>query len=81
MKYTAKLWIILLAVVTSVQALHFYLDADEKRCFVEELPADTVVEGADMTLPYFPWYYELTFVPVTLRALPSTRMGGNKSSI
>lgn len=28
-----------------VAALHFYLDADEKRCFVEELPSDTVVEG------------------------------------
>ena len=26
-------------------ALHFYLDASEKRCFIEELPTDTVVEG------------------------------------
>lgn len=26
-------------------ALHFYLDANEKRCFIEELPTDTVVEG------------------------------------
>lgn len=26
-------------------ALHFYLDASEKRCFIEELPSDTVVEG------------------------------------
>jgi hypothetical protein len=25
--------------------LHFYLDANEKRCFIEELPTDTVVEG------------------------------------
>ncbi|KAG2757010.1 hypothetical protein P692DRAFT_20764570 [Suillus brevipes Sb2] len=31
--------------VTTVNALHFYLDANEKRCFVEELPSDTVVEG------------------------------------
>jgi p24 family protein alpha len=26
-------------------SLHFYLDANEKRCFIEELPSDTVVEG------------------------------------
>jgi hypothetical protein len=29
----------------TVNALHFYLDANEKRCFIEELPTDTVVEG------------------------------------
>ncbi|KAG2364112.1 emp24/gp25L/p24 family/GOLD-domain-containing protein [Suillus spraguei] len=34
-----------LFVITTVNALHFYLDANEKRCFVEELPSDTVVEG------------------------------------
>jgi hypothetical protein len=27
------------------QALHFYLDATDHRCFIEELPTDTVVEG------------------------------------
>ena len=31
--------------ISTVNALHFYLDADEKRCFIEELPTDTVVEG------------------------------------
>jgi len=31
--------------VATVNALHFYLDANEKRCFIEELPTDTVVEG------------------------------------
>ncbi|KAI0313271.1 emp24/gp25L/p24 family/GOLD-domain-containing protein [Amylostereum chailletii] len=30
---------------TTANALHFYLDAGETRCFVEELPTDTVVEG------------------------------------
>jgi hypothetical protein len=30
---------------SAVNALHFYLDANEKRCFIEELPTDTVVEG------------------------------------
>ncbi|KAG2121204.1 emp24/gp25L/p24 family/GOLD-domain-containing protein [Suillus cothurnatus] len=34
-----------LLLITTVNALHFYLDANEKRCFVEELPSDTVVEG------------------------------------
>ncbi|KAG8928889.1 emp24p/erv25p- protein [Tulasnella sp. 419] len=28
-----------------VNALHFYLDAGERRCFVEELPTDTIVEA------------------------------------
>ncbi|KAJ7180483.1 membrane protein [Mycena filopes] len=35
---------LLLSTVVS-NALHFYLDANEKRCFIEELPTDTVVEG------------------------------------
>jgi hypothetical protein len=34
-----------LCLVTSVNALHFYLDANQQRCFIEELPTDTVVEG------------------------------------
>ena len=31
--------------ISTSSALHFYLDATDKRCFVEELPSDTVVEG------------------------------------
>ena len=34
-----------------VNALHFYLDANQKRCFIEELPTDTVVEGNFRTIP------------------------------
>lgn len=34
-----------LCFVTSINALHFYLDANQERCFIEELPTDTVVEG------------------------------------
>ena len=37
---------LLLALAAAVNALHFYLDATEKRCFIEELPTDTMVEGA-----------------------------------
>jgi len=37
------LWLFL--PLLTVHALHFYLDANEKRCFIEELPTDTVVEG------------------------------------
>ncbi|KAJ8094367.1 emp24p/erv25p-related protein [Marasmius tenuissimus] len=35
----------LLCFGVAAQALHFYLDANEKRCFIEELPTNTVVEG------------------------------------
>lgn len=37
--------VLLLIAATAANALHFYLDADEKRCFLEEIPSDTVVEG------------------------------------
>jgi len=33
------------ALVTGTSALHFYLDSNEERCFIEELPTDTIVEG------------------------------------
>ncbi|KDQ26940.1 hypothetical protein PLEOSDRAFT_1089918 [Pleurotus ostreatus PC15] len=36
---------LLLFFCATVNALHFYLDANERRCFIEELPTDTVVEG------------------------------------
>lgn len=35
----------LLLLAAASNALHFYLDASERRCFIEELPTDTVVEG------------------------------------
>jgi len=38
--------ILILSFISSINALHFYLDANQKRCFIEELPTDTVVEGA-----------------------------------
>ncbi len=37
--------LLLLIFITPINALHIYLDADQKRCFIEELPKDTVVEG------------------------------------
>ncbi|KAH8832593.1 emp24/gp25L/p24 family/GOLD-domain-containing protein [Flagelloscypha sp. PMI_526] len=37
------LWLSLFAF--GANGLHFYMDANEKRCFIEELPTDTVVEG------------------------------------
>ncbi|KAL4063101.1 emp24/gp25L/p24 family/GOLD-domain-containing protein [Scleroderma yunnanense] len=36
---------VFLLLISTVHALHFYLDANEKRCFIEELPSDTAVEG------------------------------------
>lgn len=41
--------LVLFAWTTS--ALHFYMDLKDKRCFIEELPSDTVVEG--MQLPAY----------------------------
>lgn len=38
----------LLATVTPIFGLHFYLEADEERCFIEELPSETIVEGAPL---------------------------------
>ncbi|ORX33521.1 putative ER to Golgi transport-related protein [Kockovaella imperatae] len=35
----------LLAVLNVASALHFYFESHEKRCFLEELPSDTIVEG------------------------------------
>lgn len=42
---SATFFLSLLHFLTIVNALHFYLDANEKRCFIEELPSDTAVEG------------------------------------
>jgi hypothetical protein len=43
--------------ISVVNSLHFYLDNNEKRCFIEELPTDTVVEGKHHALaPYIPFF-------------------------
>jgi hypothetical protein len=49
----------LFLLISTVNALHFYLDANEKRCFIEELPTDTVVEGKHHHKMYV--YYPGTF--------------------
>lgn|SRR6266850_150612 len=43
--------------VSAVNALHFYLDASEKRCFIEEVPSDTVVEGERRQRRIYPAQY------------------------
>jgi len=40
-----KTVLVLLVLMISTNALHFYLDAGERRCFLEELPSDTIAEG------------------------------------
>ncbi|KAK9480675.1 emp24/gp25L/p24 family/GOLD-domain-containing protein [Lipomyces japonicus] len=37
--------IALLALVSHVQGLYFYLEGSERKCFIEELPQDTLVVG------------------------------------
>ncbi|TYJ58168.1 hypothetical protein B9479_000992 [Cryptococcus floricola] len=34
-----------LPLLSAVNALHFYFESNEKRCFLEELPSETIVEG------------------------------------
>ena len=48
MRFT--LFSFILCIVSVANALHFYLDANQKRCFIEELPTDTVVEGKHVPL-------------------------------
>jgi hypothetical protein len=43
--FAARILALGLCAAGAVQALHFYLDATDHRCFVEEIPTDTVVEG------------------------------------
>lgn len=50
-------------------ALHFYLDANEKRCFIEELPSDTVVEGKARVPSYLVRQPYLSFSIGLYRAL------------
>ncbi|KLO11530.1 hypothetical protein SCHPADRAFT_855261, partial [Schizopora paradoxa] len=54
----------LLAFASYVNALHFYLDASERRCFIEELPTDTVVEGHYRALEWKERQQEYTENPV-----------------
>ena len=55
MRFT--LFSFILCVVSVANALHFYLDANQKRCFIEELPTDTVVEGKHF--PLHVWRFSL----------------------
>jgi hypothetical protein len=45
MSHWYRISLTLLTLVATTSALHFYLDANERRCFIEELPTDTIVEG------------------------------------
>jgi p24 family protein alpha len=49
MRPTSSVILLFLLGSATTNALHFYLDANQKRCFIEELPTDTVVEGTLLT--------------------------------
>ncbi len=66
------LWLLSLF-VGAANALHFYLDADEKRCFLEEVPSETVVEGQLPALPVFRFTF-LTRALNLRRTLQSSRV-------
>ena len=51
---------LVISFISSINALHFYLDANQKRCFIEELPTDTVVEGQFSPVSYTNLVNDLT---------------------
>lgn len=51
-----------LALLPIANALHFYLDAAENKCFLEELPVDTIVEGPSQVI-FSPWRRALSSPP------------------
>ncbi|KAG8835561.1 emp24p/erv25p- protein [Serendipita sp. 399] len=53
---------------SSVFGLHFYLDSDEERCFIEELPSGTIVEGS---------YKALEWVADSSKYVPNSQLGMN----
>ena len=52
---------LLLTTVTPIFGLHFYLEAGDERCFIEELPSETVVEGAPVPCPRGVLYADIRF--------------------
>jgi hypothetical protein len=63
--------------ISATNALHFYLDADEKRCFIEELPTDTVVEGKqDVCLLSGTFSHPLSLSLGHYRAMEWSEQGG-----
>jgi hypothetical protein len=69
---------LLLLAGSATNALHFYLDANQKRCFIEELPTDTVVEGI-----LFPTSFCFPALTVSSdpRKLPCSGMGRKQTSL
>ncbi|WWD00172.1 hypothetical protein V866_007081 [Kwoniella sp. B9012] len=45
MRLSLSSTLLALPLISAVNALHFYFESNEKRCFMEELPSDTIVEG------------------------------------
>lgn len=40
-----KFLLILIALLQFTYGLHFYMDSNDRKCFLEEVPADTLVSG------------------------------------
>jgi hypothetical protein len=70
--------VLLLLFASVVDALHFYLDANEKRCFIEEIPTDTVVEGLYGVFVLQMDYLHLVTVD---RPLSRTRVDGRTTGV
>lgn len=70
--------LLLLLGSATTNALHFYLDANQKRCFIEELPTDTVVEGILLPTTFF---RPTLTVSADTRELPRHGMGRKQASV
>lgn len=45
--------VLLVAYLAGTQALYFYLEGSEKKCFIEDLPKETMVIGKEQTTFFF----------------------------
>jgi hypothetical protein len=43
--------LVLLSILPAVFGLYFYLEGSEQKCFLEELPKETLVTGTKTTVP------------------------------
>jgi hypothetical protein len=50
MTHRPFLLLLLICLITRVSCLYFYLEGTEKKCFIEDLPKETMVIGKDLTL-------------------------------
>ena len=66
---------------STTNALHLYLDASQKRRFIEEVPSNSVFEGGHQRRIYLTQYILSLFHTAVFRPLPCTRMKRKRSGL